>query len=156
MTDPSAVIVANPDLTAAVVQISSFLSHLTVSGASAHVLEYLKTVPIVGKIWALLDKRGKTVIGAIVAAIGSLGVTATFQHDPHAQAGVYALVFTGLTGPSMLQHAWSFVQSWLLLQGWYLKYIKPTPVTGVEPKPIGVTGSGEAAAPVIVAVDRKP
>src|SRR6185295_4920864 len=147
MADPNAVIVANPDLTAAVVQISSFLSHLTVSGATAHVIEFIKNRPLGAKFWALLDKRTKTVVGAIAAGIASLGITATFQHDPHAPAGVYTVILTGLTGPSILQHLWSFVQSWLLQQGWYLKYLKPTPITGVEPSPRTGTGSGHVEPP---------
>jgi hypothetical protein len=133
MVDPNAVQVVNPDLTAAVVQISSFLSHLSVGGASAHLLEWIKGHPTAGKMWLLLSKRGKVIVGALIAGAGSLGVTATFQHDPHAQAGAYTVLLTGLTGPSVLQHAWSFVQSWLLQQGWYASVIQPKAVTGVTP-----------------------
>ena len=156
MADPNALPVSNPDLTAAVVQISSFLSHLSVSGASAHLIEWIKGHPTAGKMWALLSKRGRVVVGAFVAGAGSLGVTATFQHDPHAQAGVYTILLTGLTGPSILQHAWSFVQSWLLQQGWYMSIIQPKPVTGAAPS----TGTGGQPTvqptPVPVVVAGKP
>jgi hypothetical protein len=151
MTDPGT-LVTNPDLTAAVVQISSFLSHLSVGGASAHILEWVKGHPVAGKMWALLSKRGKVLIGALMAGAGSLGVTATFAHDPHAQAGVYTVLLTGLTGPSILQHAWSFVQSWLLQQGWYQTVIQPKPVTGAAPAaPIpGVVAVPPVPVPVVV------
>jgi hypothetical protein len=152
MADPvAAVQVANPDLTAAVVQISSFLSHVTVSGVSAQALEYVKNTPLGAQIWVLLSKRTRTAIGALMAMVGSLGITATFQHDPHAQAGVYTVLLTGLTGPSLLQHAWSFVQSWLFQQGWYQKYLKPTSVTGPAAAPY-VPGAPPPAPPAPVPV----
>ena len=140
MADPQ--VVTNPDLAAQMValnavltQISSFLSHVSVGGATAHAIEWLKAKPGTAKWWALLSNRGKVIVGAVLAGLGSLGITATFAHDPH-QAGVYSFVFSGVTVASVGQHLWSFIQSWIMQQGWYQGIIKPKPITGVADKPI--------------------
>jgi hypothetical protein len=162
MIDPqTATQVTNPDLqaqllatTAVLTQISSFLSHVSVGGATAHAIEWLKAKPGTAKWWALLSNRGKVIVGAVLAGLGSLGITATFQHDPQ-HVGVYSFVFSGVTVASVGQHLWSFVQSWVIQQGWYAGLIKPKPVTGVPEKPIIIGAPVPAPQPVPV-VEVKP
>ena len=115
-------------------QIASFLSHLTLGGASAHAIEWFKAKPSIARVWALLSGRGKVIVTAIFAAIGSLGITIAFTQDA-AHPGVYALTISGLTWTSIGQHLWSFVQSWIAQQGWFQVVIKPKAVTGVAAKP---------------------
>lgn len=114
-------------------QIASFIAHVTVGGASAHAIEWVKGKRNIAKVWALLSGRGKVITTAVVAGLGSLGITATFQHG--ADAGVYILTFSGLTWSSVGQHLWSFVQSWIAQQGWFQIVIQPKSVVGVRPAP---------------------
>lgn len=131
-------------------QIASFIQHGTLGASSAHILEWMKGRPKVAWFWNSLSKRSKVWVGAILAFLGSMGVTAVFSHDSTAP-GVYTIVLSGLTLPSLGQHLWSFVQSWMTQQGYYVSVLKPKPVTGVE---ITGTGSGSvAAAPVAVVVE---
>jgi hypothetical protein len=156
MIDQAAAVVTNPDLaqqvaalTAISTQISAFLSHVTVGGASAHAIQYLKGRPTIGKWWSLLSDRGKVIAGAIMAALGSLGISFTFSHTSD---GVYSFVFSGVTAAGIGQHLWSFGQSWVMQQGWYQTVIKARPVMGVEkPEPIVGGAKPEPVAPVIVA-----
>jgi hypothetical protein len=147
MTDPT--LVTNPDLanqvanlTATMTQISAFLSHVSVGGATAHVLEWAKGKPGVSRWWDVLSGRGKVVVGGILAAAGSLGVSAAFSHDA-SRDGVYTIVLSGLTVPSIGSHLWSFAQSWIMQQGWYASVIKPKSITGVPP----TTAAGAPAHP---------
>ncbi len=150
MADPT--LVTNPDLAAQVAnaniylqQIASFIQHGTLGGAIAHGLEWAKGSPKFSWFWNALSKRSKAYVSAGLAFLGSMGVTAVFSHDPNA-AGVYTIVLSGLTLPSLGQHAWSFVQSWLTQQGYYVSVLKPKAVTGVEP-----TGTGSGVAPTATA-----
>jgi hypothetical protein len=152
MPDPQ--VVTNPDLlaqvgslNAALTQISAFLSHVTIGGATSHALEWAKGKPTVAKWWALLGGRGKTIVGAILAALGSLGISAVFASDPN-QRGVYILTLSGLTAASIGSHLWSFAQSWILQQGWYASIVKPKVVTGIQ-TPAGVAPKPQAPIPVV-------
>jgi hypothetical protein len=152
MPDPT--IVSNPDLAAQVAQlnsvlaqVSAFLSHVSVSGATAHALEWAKGKPTIAKWWDLLSGRGKVIVGGLLAAAGSLGISTVFSHDPK-NAGVYTVVISGLTLPSVGSHLWSFAQSWVLQQGWYSGLIKPRTVTGV-PSVAGVTPKPQTPVPVV-------
>lgn len=140
MIDQAATVVSNPDLSAQLhtlnaymEQLASFVSHGVLGGASAHAIEWLKGKPGLSKAWALLSPRGKVAATAIVAALGSLGISFTFQHGD--ADGVYLLTFSGLTWTSIGQHLWSFVQSYVAQQGYFATVIKPKEVTGVPPKP---------------------
>ncbi len=153
MTDP--VVVTNPDLlaqigslNAALTQISAFLSHITIGGATSHALEWAKGKPTIAKWWALLGGRGKTIIGAVLAALGSLGISAVFASDPD-HRGVYVLTLSGLTAASIGSHLWSFAQSWILQQGWYTSIVKPRTVTGIQTAP-GTEPKPQAPIPVAV------
>jgi hypothetical protein len=154
-------VVSNPDLQAQVAnlnavltQLSSFASHITVGGASAHILEWAKGKPGVARWWDLLSGRSKTIVGGLLAFFGSIGISAAFSHDPQ-QAGVYSIVLTGVTLPSIGSHLWGFIQSWVLQQGWYSALIKPTAVTGVPEKPV-TAGMPAVVQPPIPVVDVKP
>jgi hypothetical protein len=153
MADP--VVVTNPDLlaqigslNAALTQISAFLSHMTIGGATSHALEWAKGKPSIARWWELLGGRGKTVVGGILAAMGSLGISAVFASDPN-QRGVYILTLSGLTAASVGSHLWSFAQSWILQQGWYSAIVKPRTVTGIQTAP-GVEPKPQAPIPVAV------
>jgi hypothetical protein len=140
---------------AALTQISAFLSHVSVGGATAHAIEWAKSKPGLAKAWALLDARGKVIVGAILAAAGSLGITATFSHDPH-QTGVYTFVVSGLTVSSIGTHLWSFVQSWVMQQGWYASIIKPKSITGVPDRPLIIGGPPVVPSVPVPVVEVKP
>ncbi len=144
-------VVTNPDLnsqiaglTASLTQISAFLSHVSVGGATSQALEWAKGKPGINRWWSLLSGRGKAIVGGVLAGLGSLGISAVFSHDPQHE-GVYILAISGLTAQSIGAHLWSFAQSWVFQQGWYMSLIKPRPVSGVEQK----VGS-QPAAPVVV------
>lgn len=128
----------SPDTAASSAAIAAFLSHLTVGGVTAHLLQWAKTQPGLSRFWGILSDRAKVICGAVLAGLGSIGITAALHHDPQA-AGVWTITLSGLTGPSLWQHGVSFVQSWVLQQGWYSAIIspaapaKPVPVVAVAP-----------------------
>lgn len=144
MVDPTALPVSNPDLTAAVSQISAFLSHLTVGGTSAHLLQWAKARPGFAKVWSVMSDRSKSIVAALLALLGSLGITAAFHYD--ATAGIWTATFAGVTAASVGAHVWSFTQSYVMQTAWYKTIIKATVVSGVVPAP-GVP----PPAPVLVA-----
>jgi hypothetical protein len=147
MQDPNAVaqLVANPDLVAAVSQISSFLSHLTVGATSAHFLQWVKQRPSIAPFWKLMSDREKSIAAATLATLGSLGVTAGFHYDP--TKGILTATFAGVTAANIYQHVWSFIQEYVLQTGWYKGLIKATAVQGA---PL-VAGQPIVPVPVIVA-----
>jgi hypothetical protein len=147
--DPSATLVANPDLTAAVSQLSAFVSHLTVGGVSAHVLQWAKAQPGFSKVWGVLGNKTKALIAASLAFMGSLGITSAFHYD--ATLGVFAATFTGITAASVGSHLWGFATSYLVQTAYYRAIIKATAVSGVTP----VAGV-PAAAPVPVVLAPPP
>jgi hypothetical protein len=144
MQDP-ATLVTNPDLVASISQISAFLSHVTVGGASAHLLQWAKARPGVSKIWAVMSDRSKSVVAAGLALLGSLGITAAFHYDP--SGGIWTATFTGITAASVGAHAWSFAQSYLMQTAWYKSVIKATAIQGA---PV-VAGQPVVPVPVVVA-----
>lgn len=134
-------------LSASVSQMSSMVSHVIVGGASAHVIEWAKSKPLLAKIWLLLSARQKVLVTALCALVSSLGLTITFHHN---EPGVYGLVVSGLTSAHVGQHVWSFAQSWLSQQGWFMMIIQPRPVTGAQRGP--TIDGHKSPAPVPVPV----
>jgi hypothetical protein len=143
MVDPNALPVSNPDLTAAVSQISAFLSHLTVGGTSAHLLQWAKARPGFAKVWGVMSDRSKSVIAAVLALLGSLGITSAFHYDP--AVGILTATWTGITAASVGAHVWSFTQSYVMQTAWYKTIIKATVISGALP----IAGQPVVPVPVV-------
>jgi hypothetical protein len=112
VADPNAVSVVNPELTAAVVQLAAMGAHYIAGGAVAQALEIVKAIPWFAQWWGRRSLHGKVTFAGLLAFGTSLGISGVFHFDP--RQGILTATITGLTGPSIAQHAWSFAQSWLV------------------------------------------
>lgn len=153
MPDPQ--IVQNPQLTEQITQLNKLLqqlseggSHLVTGGMAAHALEWLKKKDGINKIWVQLSDRTKTLFSALVAALSGAGIVLTFQHPGN---GHYILDIDHLTLATFGLFLWSALQNWLWQQGWYMSVIKPKPVVGPVPAPVGQPQPHVEPVPVVVA-----
>lgn len=144
--------VSNPDLQAqitavatALTQLVGLTSHVMVGLTTAHGLEAVKNTGVGGKLWAALPtKRVKNIVTAVLALLGSLGITVAMTgYDSH--TGNMVIAIGGLTSQSIWTHLGGFIESWVSQRTAYVTTVRPTAVTAVEP-----TIGAPAPAPVPV------
>lgn len=148
MPDPT--IVSNPDLSAQITELTKVISglaqtgtHATVSGIAAHVIEWLKGKPGFARLWTALSKRQKTIAAALTAALTSSGISYTWHVDP-TDPHAYIFRVAGISMAAMGVFLWSFSQSFVFQQAWYIGLLKPKEVVGPAPS-VTSTGSGGVA-----------
>lgn len=137
MVDPASVSVSNPDLLVQILQLNSILkqlsegmTHLVTGGMAAHAIEWLKGRGWFSRHWNQLEGEGKAFWSAVIAAASGAGIVLTFAHPGN---GHYIIDLDHLTPETGSLFVWSFLQNWLWQQGWYMKVIRPQPVTGPAP-----------------------
>jgi hypothetical protein len=99
----------------------AFLSQFTLSAILVWLMQKLKEAPWFPVWTAKTQLNVQRAYAAVVAALGAVAINVSFD----ATAGV--LTVTGLTVANVGGSVWSWVQSFVMQQGWYHGIFKPAP-----------------------------